>query len=186
MSSTKVTKATMEQRIRGLIAGTQKHPPTGSLTVGGGTFTATTLVQLLQSLADALGAVDSAKASWQDALKNAADVKAKVGPVVQAYRSWVVATYGNAPSTLADYDVTPRKVPTPLNAEQLVVKAQKAKATRTARNTMGSKKKKSVKGTVPAAVPTTSPAASPPAAAPSPVASAPSQGTSGAAAPRTP
>ena len=72
---------------------------TGSLTFGGATYTATALVQLLQSLADALGAVDSAKASWQDALKNAADVKAKVGPVVQAYRSWVVATYGSAPST---------------------------------------------------------------------------------------
>ena len=185
MSATKVTKATLEQRIRGLIAGTQKHPPTGSLTVGGGTFTATTLVQLLQSLADALGAVDSAKASWQDALKNAADVKAKVGRVVQAYRSWVVATYGNAPSTLADYDVTPRKVPTPLNAEQLVAKAQKAEATRKARNTLGKKQKKSVKGAVPAAVPVTSSTTSQP-AVPSPVASAPSQSTSGATAPRTP
>ena len=38
MSATKVTKATLEQRIRGLIAGTQKHPPTGSLTVGGTWF----------------------------------------------------------------------------------------------------------------------------------------------------
>jgi hypothetical protein len=108
-----------------------------------------------------------------------------VGPVVQAYRSWVVATYGNAPSTLADYDVTPRKVPTPLNAEQLVAKAAKAKATRTARNTLGKKQKKSVKGTVPAAVPVTSSTASPP-AVPSPVASAPSQGTGVVAAPRTP
>jgi hypothetical protein len=107
-----------------------------------------------------------------------------VGPVVQAYRSWVVATYGNAPSTLADYDVTPRKVPTPLTAEQQVAKAQKAAATRKARNTMGSKQKKSVKGTVPAAVPTTSSTTSQPAA--SPVASAPSQGTSAVAAPRTP
>ena len=185
MGAAKVTKATLEQRIRGLIAGTQKHPPTGSLTVGGGTFTATTLVQLLQSLADALGAVDSAKASWKDALKNAADVKAKVGPVVQAYRSWVVATYGNAPSMLADYDVTPRKVPAPLTAEQKVAKAAKAKATRTARNTLGKKQKKSVKGTVPAAVPVTSSTASPP-AVPSPVASAPSQGTGVVAAPRTP
>jgi hypothetical protein len=154
----------LEQRIRGLIAGTQKHPPTGPLTVGGATYTATALVQLLQSLADALGAADSAKASWQEALKNATDVKAKVGPVVQAYRSWVVVTYGNAPATLADYDVTPRKVPTPLTAEQLVAKATKAEATRKARNTMGKKQKKSVKGTVPTTAPVTSSAASPPVA----------------------
>jgi hypothetical protein len=155
------------------------------LTVGGGTFTATTLVQLLQSLADALGAVDSAKASWQDALKNAVDVNAKVGPVVQAYRSWVVATYGNAPSTLADYDVTPRKVPTPLTAEQLVAKAEKAEATRKARNTMGKKQKKGVKGTVPAAVPVTSTAAPQPVTQ-SPVAVAPSTGAVAVAAPRIP
>jgi len=185
MSAAKVTKATLEQRVRGLVAGTQKHPPTGSLTVGGGTFTATTLVQLLQSLADALGAVDSAKASWQDALKNAADVNAKVGPVVQAYRSWVVATYGNAPSTLADYGVTPRKVPTPLTAEQLVAKAEKAEATRKARNTMGKKQKKGVKGTVPAAAPVTSTTAVQPVTQ-SPVAAAPSTGTAAVAAPRIP
>jgi hypothetical protein len=141
MSAAKVTKATMEQRIRGLIAGTQKHTPTGPLTFGGATFTGTALVQVLQSLADALAAVDSAKAGWKDALKNAADVKAKVAPVVQAYRSWLVATYGNAPSTLADYDVTPRKAPTPLTAEQKVARAAKAKATRVARNTLGKKQR---------------------------------------------
>lgn len=144
MSATKVTKATLEQRIRGLIAGTQKHPPTGPLTVDGATYTATALVQLLQSLADALGAVDAAKASWQEALKNATDVKAKVGPVVQAYRSWVVVTYGNAPSTLDDYDVKPRKTPTPLTADQQVAKVAKAEATRKARNTMGKKQKQAV------------------------------------------
>jgi len=183
MSATKVTKAALEQRIRGLVAGTQKHSPNGSLTFGGATYTATALVQLMQSLADALGAVDSAKASWQDALKNATDVRAKVGPVVQAYRTWLVATYGNAPSTLADYGLTPRKAPTPLTAEQKVAKAAKAEATRTARGTMGKKQKKDVKGTVPATAPGTPSTASPP-VAPSPAAGAPSQGTPGAAAPR--
>jgi len=185
MSAAKVTKATMEQRIRGLVAGTQKHPPTGPLTVGGATYTATVLVQLLQSLADALAAVDSAKASWQDALKNATEVKAKVVPVVQVYRSWVAVTYGNAPTTLADYGVTPRKVPAPLTAEQKVARAAKAAATRKARNTMGKVQKKDVKGTVPTTAPVTSSTASTP-VAPGPAASAPSQGTSGAVAPRTP
>jgi hypothetical protein len=185
MNATKVTKATWEQRIRGLVAGTQKHSPNGSLTLGGATYTATALVQLLQSLADALGAVDSAKASWQDALKNATDVRATVGPVVQVYRSWLVATYGNAPATLADYDVTPPKARTPLTVEQKVAKAAKAKATRTARNTMGTKQKKSVKGTVPTTAPTTPSTPSQP-VAPGPVASAPSQGTSGGSTPRVP
>jgi hypothetical protein len=96
MNATRVTKATWEQRIRGLVAGTQKHSPNGSLTLGGATYTATALVQLLQSLADALGAVDSAKASWQDALKNATDL---------SFRS---TGAGSSPRT----ETRPRRLPT--------------------------------------------------------------------------
>jgi len=140
----------------------QKHSPNGTLTFDGATYTAAALVQLLQELADALGVADTAKAGWQDALKDATDERAKVAPVIQGYRSWLVATYGNAPSTLADYGMTPRKVRTPLTAEQKVAAAAKAKATREARHTMGSKQKKDVKGTVPATAPVTPPAASPP------------------------
>jgi hypothetical protein len=166
MSGTTVTRATLEQRIRGLIAGTQKHSPNGSLTFDGATYTAAALVQLLQGLRDTLGATDTAKASWQDALKDESEERAKLVSVIQAYRAWLLATYGNAPSTLADYGMTPRKARTPLTAEQKVAAAAKAKATREARHTMGSKQKKGVKGTMPAAVPTTPPAASPPVVAP--------------------
>jgi len=160
MSTAKVTKATLEQRVRDLVAGTQKHSPNGSLTFGGATYTAAALVQELQSLADALAAADAAKASWQDALKNAATVRAKVVPVMQAYRTWLVATNGNAPSTLADYGLTPRKSATPLTSAQKVAKAAKAEATRKARGTMGKKQKKDVKGTVPTTAPVASPTGS--------------------------
>lgn len=185
MSGNTATKATTQQRIRGLIAGSQKHPPGGSLTLGSATYTTPALVQLLKSLADALDAADSAKASWQDALKHANDIKATVTPVVRAYQAWVEVTYAGTPSTLADFGVTPRKVPAPLTAEKKAAAALKRKATRDARHTMSKKQKKSVKGTVPAAAPVTSTTASTP-VAPSPVAAAPSQGTGAAAAPRVP
>jgi hypothetical protein len=155
MNTKIVTKATLQQRIRGLIAGTQKHTPDGSLTLGSATYTAPALVQLLKSLADALDAADAAKASWEDALKNASDTKAKVVPVVRNYTSWVSVTYKGTPSTLADYGVTPRKVPTPLTAEQKAAAALKRTATRAARHTMSAKQKKNVKGTVPTAAPAT-------------------------------
>jgi hypothetical protein len=184
--STKVTKATLQQRIRGLIAGTQKHTPNGSLTLGGATYTAATLVQLLKSLADALDAADAAKAIWEDALKNATDTKAKVEPVVRNYKSWVAVTYKGTPSTLADYGLAPPKAPTPLTAEQKVAAALKRTATRAARHTMSTKQKKKVKGTVPTAAPATSTTASTPIVASGPVASAPSQGTGAGAAPRNP
>jgi len=162
MSGDNVTKATLEQRVRELVAGTQKHSPNGSLTFGGATYTTAALVQELQSLADALAAADAAKASWQDALKDADGVRAKVVPVMQAYRSWLVATNGNAPSTLADYGLTPRKSATPLTSEQKVARAKKAEATREARGTMGKKQKKSVKGKVVTNAPVTSPTATQP------------------------
>ncbi len=185
MSGNTVTKATLQQRIRGLIAGTQKHAPSGSLTLGSATYTTPALVQLLKSLADALDAADSAKASWEDALKHATDTKAKVNPVVRAYQAWVEVTYAGTPSTLADFGVTPRKVPAPLTAEQKAAAAKKRAATRAARHTMSKKQKKNGKGTVPAAAPTTVSTASTP-IAPSPVASAPSSGTGAAAAPHVP
>jgi hypothetical protein len=150
MNANNATKVTLEQRIRGLIAGTQKHSPNGSLTFGGTTFTAQVLVQDLQSLADALAATDVARAAWKDALKNAVDTRAKVLPTMESYRSWVVATYGNAPSTLADYGMSPRKVRTPLTAEQKATAALKRTATRQARMTLGKNQKKAIKGTVPA------------------------------------
>jgi hypothetical protein len=154
------------------------------LTLGSTTFTATALVQLLQSMADALAAADAAKASWEGALKSVNDTQAKVGPVIRNYQAWVVATYEGSPSTLADYGVTPRKVPAPLTAAQKAAAALKREATRAARHTMGKVQKKSVKGTAPAAVPVASTAAVQPVTQ-SPVAVAPS-GTAAVAAPRLP
>jgi hypothetical protein len=143
------TKATLEQRIRGLIAGTQKHPPTGSLTVDGASYTAAALVQLLQSLADALSAVDAARALWQNALTKQRAVQTQVLPVIRGYSSLLLAANGNAPATLADYGLTPRKATTPLSTEARAAAIAKSTATREARHTMGTKQKKLVKGTVP-------------------------------------
>jgi hypothetical protein len=124
------------------------------LTVDGVTYTATALVQLLQSLADALAAVDAAKASWQNALTQLRTLQARVLPVIRGYSNLLLAANGNAPATLADYGLTPRKAKTPLSTEAQAQANAKIEATRKARNTMGKQQKKQVKGTVP-----TSPAA---------------------------
>jgi hypothetical protein len=174
MSKRAVTKASLQLRLRGLIAGTQKHYPNGSLTFGGATYTSSALIQLLQSLDDATAAVDAAKAKEQDALKQQRNVKAKVGPVAQAYRSYLVALHGNAVEPLADFGLTPKKAPAPRTAEQKATAAAKRKATRVARHTMGSKQKKDVKGTVTTTVVVTPRDGSQPVATPP----APSGGTS--------
>jgi hypothetical protein len=153
MSGTKPTKATLEQRARSLIAGTQKHFPNATLAFAGATFTTAALVQILQSLIDVIAGADTAHASWEDALKSMEDGKAKSVPIVRAYQSYVVNRFGNAPSMLADFGIEPRKSPAPLTAEQKAAAAAKRLATRQARHTMGKRQRAKVKA--PAIAPAT-------------------------------
>jgi len=182
MSGIKVTKVTLAKRALDLVAGTQKHSPNGSFTFGGATYTAANLVQLFQELAAAIANVDVAKAGWQDALKSMNDAHAKAVPVLREYQSWLAVTYGNAPATLADYGLAPRKVPTPPSADVKAAAVAKREATRQARHTMGTKQRLQVKATVAPTAATPAAPASAPVAAGS-VASAP-PGASAGTAPR--
>jgi hypothetical protein len=134
-------KVTLAKRALDLVAGTLKHTPNGSFTIGSESFTAANLVQLLQGLADAIAKVDGAKAAWQDALTSLDDEHTKVVLVLRGYQSLLLATYGNAPATLADYGLTPRKGPTPPSADVKAAAVAKRVATRKARHTMGKKQK---------------------------------------------
>jgi len=161
MSTSKITKVTLVQRVRDLIAGTMKHSPTGPLSLGGRAFTAQSLIQLLQDMENAISQVDTAKASWKDALKTLADMKSTDGPILGAYRSWIVATYGNAPAALADFGLAPPTVRTPQTADRKAIAVAKRAATRTARHTAGPKQKAAIRGNVTVAVVTTPAAPSP-------------------------
>jgi hypothetical protein len=127
-------------------------------------------------MADATAAADAAKAKEQDAQKQRRDVNAKVGPVYQAYRSYLVALYGNAVEPLADFGLAPHKARTPQTSEQKAVSAAKRKATRAARHTAGAKQKKGVKGAVTAALVVTPQSAPQPAStSPTPSAGTPTR-----------
>src|SRR5271154_2522348 len=134
MNSNLRTKATLQQRVGTLMAGTQKHFPTGQLTVGGVTYEPTTLIQILQGLGDAIAGADVDKAQWNDALKNMRDQNAKVIPVLRAYQSYLLSSFGNAPSSLADFGLVPRSGPASRTVEQKAAAAAKGAATRAARH----------------------------------------------------
>jgi hypothetical protein len=78
------------------------------------------------------------------------DASAKAGPVVRAYRRFLVATYGNATETLADYALKPPKARAPRTSEQKAQAAAKLRATRKARATTSKKQKASIHGAFPA------------------------------------
>jgi hypothetical protein len=87
-----------------------------------------------------------------------------VDPVLLDYTRILIATYGTAVTTLADYGLKPRKARAPQTGEQITAAAAKRTATRKARGTTGKKKKLAVKGDVTGVIVTpvtASPAAEP-------------------------
>jgi hypothetical protein len=166
VSTVKPSKSSALASVRAVIAGTQKHPPNGPVTFGNATYTAASLVQMFQSLVDAMTAHDEAQAKAKDVLLVLRDATSKVGPVLRAYRRFLVATYGNATQTLADYGLKPPKAKAPLTSEQKATAVAKLRATRKARGTTSKKQKASIHGVVTA--PTGNPA--PPPTPPKPTA----------------
>jgi hypothetical protein len=170
-TSTK-TKAAALAHVQALIAGTNKHFPNVSFTIGSTVYTSASLVQVLQDLANAMTARNAAEAGAKDALSAEQAAQTRVGPIILAYKRLVLAAFANATQTLADFGLAPPKVPAPLSTEQLAARAAKAKATRVARGTTSKKQKLAVKGRVTGVTvtPITEPtAATPPATPGSPV-----------------
>jgi hypothetical protein len=167
-TSLKLTKAAALAQVQALIAGTTKHFPTGSFTIGNTTYTSASLVTVLQGLANAMSARDAAEKGAKDASTAAETAHTQVGPIVTAYKRIVVAAFASATQTLADFGLTPPKARTPLTTEQLAARKAKAAATRAARGTTSKKQKLAVKGNVTGVTvtPVTAPTVAPQTAAP--------------------
>ena len=149
-SSTSLTRSKVATLalVQALVAGTQKHLSSGTFTLGGIAYTAASLVPLLQSVADAITAVNTVQASAKDTVAALQGTEAKVGPVIQAYKRFVRVTFSNVTQTLTDFGVSPPKVRAPRTAEQLAASKAKAAATRIARGTTSKKKKLAITGNV--------------------------------------
>ncbi len=166
-STTSNTKAAALAHVQAIIAGTTKHFPNGSFTIGNTTYTSASLVQVFQGLASAMLARNVAETGAKDALTAEQAAQAQVGPILRAYERLVLVTFIGATQTLADFGLAPPKARTPLTAQQLAARAAKAKATRTARGTTSKKQKLAVKGDVtgvvvtPVTAPTAATSASP-------------------------
>jgi hypothetical protein len=160
-SNVKPSRAKVLAGVQALIAGTQKHFPTGQLTIGNVAYATSALITLLQSLIDALTKRTAAVVAAKDSLTELRDVQAKVDPVIQDYRDLLVAMFGQAGQTLADFGLAPHKQRAPLTVEQKAAAKAKAKATREARGTKGPKAKQAIKGDATAPAGEQAPAAAP-------------------------
>ena len=148
VTSKSPSKGTVVALAKSLIAGTNKH--LGNITqvlLAGGSYTAAQITSKLDQLVRLRTDVDAAKATTTAKLAVEKTDMPALRIFMDALVSFVKAAYGNAPEVLADFGLTPKAV-TPLTVEAKAAAAAKRKATRAARNTMGSKQKKDVKGNV--------------------------------------
>jgi hypothetical protein len=155
--------------------GLSKHAQTiTSIVIGGTAMTTKDIIATLQTLIASANTVQSAKATWQSTIKADQDERTKLKTFVSGLKQALLVAFAGSIDTLADFGLTARKVRV-LTPEQKTAAAAKAKATRAARHTVGTKQKKAIKGTVPTtapAAPTTAPMPTPapsPAPAPAPV-----------------
>ncbi len=134
----------------------------------------------LRGVISAAEDVKAKKNIWHAAIQAENQILAEATPLRVAVHALVISRYGKTSAVLREFGFAPAKVrKTPVASK--VTAAEKSKATRTARNTMGKKQKKAVKGDVTGVVvtPVTStpkaetPAATAPAATVTPVATSP-------------
>jgi hypothetical protein len=140
-TSSRPTKASALAQVQALIAGTQKHFPSGSFTLGNAPYTTATLIQALQSLTNAFTALAAAHVQVKDAGLTLQGVQANVGPVIRDYKRYLLASFSTAPQTLADFGMQPPKARKPLNSDQRAAAKAKVTATRAARGTTSKKQK---------------------------------------------
>ena len=177
------SKAVALAQVQALMAGTERHFPNGSFTLGNTTYTTASLVQALKVLADALTAMNAVHSSTRDAVTALQAAEATVTPLMRDYRHFLRATFSTASAQLADFGLAPPKARKPLASDKQVTATAKMRATRTARGTTSKKQRLAVKGDVTGVIvtpvtstgPSPSPTAAPaePAPAIAPVAPAP-------------
>ena len=134
---------------RKMIDGINKH--LGSVTtipLQGVATAPKAIAQLLQELIDASDATAAATVKSHDAHKAERDKLVAAGPILRAFRSYLLVAFGDA-ADLADFGLVPRKPRAKVPPDKGVTAAKKRRATRAARHTMGKRQKQAIKGNVP-------------------------------------
>jgi hypothetical protein len=138
------------------IAGVDKYfSNVGTLTIEGASYTPAQLKAVLQAEVDTRKLADQGHATYSGLLADAHAARAKAQDMRKALRAYVLATFGaKAKAMLEDFGMKGPK-PRSTSAETKAKAVQSAQATRKARNTLGKKQKRTIKGTQVPATPAT-------------------------------
>jgi hypothetical protein len=114
---------------------------TSTISLGGTSYTPTSLAAFIQSRIDAANALAAAKASWQNAARSYDAINAEGIVVVRDLRYLVIATFGETSPKLADFGFTAPKQATQTPDEKQAI-ARKRLATFRARRAAAQRKAK--------------------------------------------
>jgi hypothetical protein len=168
MTAKNTTKTDVTASYQQAIDGVQDYLPNRTLVLNGKAMTSKAVVGILQQAIAALEASTDAHTAWLQAVaKERATTKDIGAPLLAALRHYVAATFGATSDEYLAFGFEPPKARVKSPTAK-VIGAVKMRATRKARNTMGTKQRLGVIGAVPPAImlpigtaPTTAPAAAP-------------------------
>jgi hypothetical protein len=127
---------------QGLKSGLPTYCASSTFVVAGQSLTTPQVVTLIDNVLNPAAAVPPAKAAWLAA--SATAVEATDGVTVREVTDVLEIMFKNSPTTLANLAIAPRKTPKPLSVEARAAATAEAKATRTARGTLGKKQKAAI------------------------------------------
>ena len=147
------SKSTVIDRDRKAIAGVQKHYGSAPTIVLDGIAVApTAVVKVFQDQINAADATAAAKTAYELAVAAEKAAMDKANGMFLALKARAFSDFKTSPDTLVDFGLAlPKR--TPPSPATKAAAADKLRATRKARHTMGTKQKAAIKGQVPAAPP---------------------------------
>ena len=119
-----------------------------TVTLEGKQYTGTQLAEMCAQWITADEQVETANRAWRTAVANRDALRLQSSPVFNALKGYVQTTYGKRSQTVAEFGFKPA-AETVKSAEVKAAAVVKLRATRSARHTMGSQQRKSVKGAAP-------------------------------------
>jgi hypothetical protein len=152
MTKKNQNQTTEQARDAQIIAGIGKHlQNSASIKALGTTYAPSDLITAYQAQISALASLAALKAQVTAAVAAARTQRADLVALTAALKSYLVNEYGTTSTVLSDFGFTPRKV-TQKDPVTKVVAAERLRATRKERGTMGAVQKSKIKGTVPATI----------------------------------
>ncbi|HEY3816725.1 MAG TPA: hypothetical protein VGL81_06120 [Polyangiaceae bacterium] len=157
--ATKKNKPAIKAANAKMIAGIAKNlATTGQVMLAGELHTPAQLSAVYTADSAAIDATDTAHATWLQQVADEQVTHAKTAAVTRAFRSYVLGFYGEqAVAILSDFGLAAPKSNATTDVATKALAAAKGKATRAARGTTGSVKRKAVTGNLTSVVLTTTP-----------------------------